>query len=369
MSGFVWYSFGSDKTGPILAKALGFDAGKKTPELSAYNIIVGWGCKTGTKYNPEQLAQLIANSGLRVLNHPDSVMSNRDKLGTLKRLQEAGIPVPGFLEFGEGNPVSNTRDLLSKGLENGLISLPLILLRRGNAGEPIFCYTLEDAEAALRKKADKKASSLCYARSYLHADEWRIHVFRDKIISAQQKRCADDPLSAAIDGLTEKLQKRAKRDKVDVKLGSTTARYIITNMAGDMLANSSQLKKSVKMGWEWVDRKLAVVPKQMVALAIEALDIAGLDMGAISISHCRDTDTMLVLSIHTAPGLTEEQTNLYVAEIEDFVTSDGKTKSKEEKRAATKRKNLAPELVARLYKRVKDLSPEKAEKLLKSLGE
>jgi hypothetical protein len=78
---------------------------------------------------------------------------------------------------------------------------------------------------------------------------------------------------------------------------------------------------------------------------------------------------MLVLSIHTAPGLTEEQTNLYVAEIEDFVASDGKAKSREEKRTVAKRRKTSPELVARIYRKIKDLSPSKAEKLLESLGD
>ena len=369
MSGFVWYSFGSDKTGPILAKALGFDSGKRTPELGGYNIVVGWGCKTGTKYNSEHMSQLIANNGLRVLNHPELVMANRDKLGTLKRLRDAGIPVPGFLEFPEGGMASDSIKILHDGLDEGLISLPLILLKRGNTGEPLFCYTLEDVGIALRNLPAKNDSYFCYARSYLHADEWRIHVFRDKLLSAQQKRCAGDPFTATVNGLTEKIQKQAKKDKINLNLGSITASYIISNVAKDMLANSSQLKKSVKMGWEWKARVQKTVPAQMKALAVEALDIVGLDMGAVSISHCRDTDTMLVLNIQTAPGLDETQTKLYVAEIESFVANDGKTKTKEEKKAIAERRKTSPELVARIYRKIKDLSPSKAEELLKSLGD
>jgi hypothetical protein len=103
-------------------------------------------------------------------------------------------------------------------------------------------------------------------------------------------------------------------------------------------------------------------------LAIEALDAVHLDLGAVSISYA--SGVARVLSITTAPTLDKDQMASYVAHIKAFIDRGGKTKVAEKKVAAKKQESKAsPELVARLYRRVKDLSAEKAEAILKSLEE
>jgi hypothetical protein len=365
MDGFVWYSFGSDKTGPILAKALAFSAGKKTPDFGRYEILIGWGCKPGTKYDSEQLAQRVAQNQIRVLNHPDAVAQNRDKLGTLERLQGLGISVPGFLAFDPKRPVVASETLIPRAVEEGRITFPMILLTRHNRGEPIFCYTSEDVRSALKGNTKQK-QPLCYARTYDHGDEYRVHVFRDTALCAQKKDMQGDPAEAAIEGMRNKIMKRHKREALNLfPLHGDTLTFVLRQVAGELVSSASQLKKSVQMGWSWQDWGMDLVPAEVAGLAIEALDAVRLDMGAVTISHVENTPR--VLSITTAPALDEEQMSLYVSEVSAFVESNGKTKSVEEKKAARKRRLASPELVARLYRRVRDLSADKAEEVLRSL--
>ena len=365
MSGFVWYSYGSDKTGPILAHALGFEAGKKTPEFRRYDVVVGWGCKPGTKYDSEVLAQLIAQNQVRLLNHPETVALNRNKLGTLKILRDLGLSVPGFLEFNPKQPVVAGGSLIPNALKQGEISLPLVILTQYSKGEPAFCYTIEDVKAALKGNSKKK-DPYCYARSFDQGDEYRIHVFRDTALCAQKKDQGEDPFEATKKTLIDKSKRWIKKKGVTgFNLHHDTALLVAEIAAKELVSSASQLKKSVKMGWRWLDWGMELIPAEVAALAIDAVDAAKLDMGAVSISH---TDGVArVLSITTAPGLSEEQMGLYVAEILGFVNDDGKTKDLATKKAAKRRRLASPELVARLYRKVKGLSGDKAEEVLRSL--
>ena len=367
MSGFVWYSFGSDKTGPILAKALGFESGKKTPDFSRYEVLVGWGCKPGTKYDPEILAQRVAQNQLRILNHPDAVSANRDKLGTLERLRELGISVPGFFCFDPKRPVVAAETLIPDQLEKGGLAFPMLLMNRHNRGEPIFCYTIEDVKVALKGNT-KQDHPLCYARTYDQGDEYRVHVFRDAAICAQKKDMQGDPIEATVKGMKEKIVRRYKREASQLfRLDGETLNFVLRQVAGELVSSASQLKKSVQMGWRWLDWGVDLVPAEVSALAIDAIDAMKLDMGAVTISHVEGVPR--ALSITTAPALSEEQMALYVSEINAFCENDGKTKDQAAKKEAKKRRLASPELVARLYRKVKGLSADKAEEVLKSLEE
>lgn len=370
MSGFVWYSFGSDKTGPLLGKALGFDAGKKTPKFDNYQTVVGWGCKPGTKYNSELLSQLIAHNKIRVLNHPDAVKMNRDKLGTLERLEGLGISTPGFQAFNPGQALQVVDTLITDSLQQGKIALPLILLTRYHRGEPIFCYTLADVKAGLANNTDRE-HPYCYVRTLDQGDEYRIHVFRDTVLCAQKKdMLAENPLAATTAGLEEKFLRRRITQGKPIP---ATVRKLVLEICGmvseELLASASQLKKSVKMGWGWVDWGAHTIPEEVSEMAIKALDSASLDMGAIGVSHVDGVPR--ILSITTAPTLSEGQMELYAEEIKAFDAGDGKTKdlNPDKKVKKDKKKHASPELVARLYHRLRDLSEDRAEEVLRSLEE
>ena len=225
MSGFIWYSFGSDKTGPALGERCGFDAGKKTPTFDNYDVVVGWGCKPGTKYDSEALAQLIAQNEVRILNHPDAVSANRDKLGMLERFRDLGISVPGFVSFDPARPGVAGSEIVPHALEGGSISLPLVILTRYNRGEPIFCYTIEDVKAALKGNA-KKDHPLNYVRTLDQGDEYRIHVFRDIALCAQKKSASEDLVGATKETLISRAKKILKKKGTAFDLHQATAEII-----------------------------------------------------------------------------------------------------------------------------------------------
>ena len=121
------------------------------------------------------------------------------------------------------------------------------------------------------------------------------------------------------------------------------------------------------MGWKWLDWGMELVPAEVAELAISAVDACKLDLGAVSVSHVDGAPR--VLSVTSAPALSEEQMVLYVNEIQDFANAGGKTKNPKTKKEAKKEKQASQELVARLYRKVKGLSAEKAEEVLNALEE
>lgn len=367
-NGCLWYSFGSDKTGPALAKALGFQASKKTPDFSKLDVVVGWGCKPGTKYNAEALNQRIQEGRIRVLNHPDAVEANRDKARTLAKLQEAGIAVPGFVLL--DTSASSSVKRVSQALEDGTLAFPLVVLNQFNRGEPRFCFDHEEVSQVLhfRKDHRKREERFHYVRSYDHGTEYRIHLFRDLALWAQAKRPRENPLDATSKRLLEILKKKRERLVANGKAAPNlpqagTLKWIIDAVAGEVISSSSQLKKSVALGWEYRDIPLEEVPASVVSLALDALDVAELDLGAVSLSFNSDS-VARVLSITTAPALAAEQMQGFVEEIGAFAKAKTSEKKKRERKESDK---APPELVARIYQKARVASAGKAREALKSL--
>jgi hypothetical protein len=88
-------------------------------------------------------------------------------------------------------------------------------------------------------------------------------------------------------------------------------------------------------------------------------------MGAVSISHTKDTHR--VLGITTAPALNGQRLDAYAGEIAAFAGGEA-TQAQPKKKAAAKRDKRAPvELVSRLIHRVRNLSAEEAQSVLASL--
>ena len=88
-------------------------------------------------------------------------------------------------------------------------------------------------------------------------------------------------------------------------------------------------------------------------------------MGAVSVSYVSRTPR--VLSVTTAPGLNPDQMSIYVDEIHSFMENDGQARDPGQKKKNKERRLASPELIRRLYTSLRSVSPEKAEKVLKSL--
>lgn len=362
MNGYVWYSFGSDTTGPKLAEALGFKFGKKTPDLAGLEVVVGWGCKPGEKYNPELFKQRIQAGDLRVLNTPEAVDANRDKLALLLRLQEKKVATPGLVSLDKKDPAVCLM-ALDLALKNGVLSYPIVGMSNTHKGEPYFCHTREDVAAAVASIVKEKG--IFYFRSLCAGTEYRIHVLRDTAILAQIKASAKNPLDATVKSMMDDLKHSFEREeKLPFPIPDVRAQeWIIKQFAPEMLRGPSQLLKSVSRGWSLEDCPLSTVPKFVIEEAIKAVDAANLDLGVVSLTI--DEKVARVTNVTTAPALTEKHLPIYVAAIKDFAMAK---KAKAKAPAAKAEVDTAPqELIARLTNKIRGLSRKKAEAVLSVL--
>ncbi len=371
MSGFVWYSFGSDVTGKKLAKALNYASGKKSVDFSAHKILLSWGCKPSEKFNPQRLAQLVASRDIRVINPPAAVEANRDKIGFLKEMLSANIPTPGYV----ASKVGGTEALLKRvkeGIKAGTIMFPLVGHTATHKGDPLFCHTEEDVRMAIQLML-KNTRQEHYFRSFCPGTEYRIHIFRDEALTAQCKTLNQDPLHACTKDLVTKLRKKAeKEDSGAPEVSGEVIEWMAKQMAGDLLNGSAHLQRSVKRGWTYVDSPLEQVPDDAISMSIAAMEAAQLDLGAVS--TIVDGKTCRVTNIQTAPALTDTQLEVYVSAIRSFAGADVKAapskKARSEKTAPREEERAGVELISRLMRAISDgVSKNAAEGALKRLGE
>lgn len=361
MNGYVWYSFGSDTTGPKLGEALGFKYGKKTPNIDEFDVIIGWGCKPGEKYSPELLKQRVQSGALRVLNTPESIDDNRNKLAMLLRLQEKKVSTPGLVSLDKKDPATCLM-ALDLGLKNGVLSFPMVGMSSTHKGEPFFCHTREDVAAAVSQIVKEKGTF--YFRSLCGGTEYRIHVLRDTPIMAQMKAPAKNPLEATVKSMMEDLKTGfEKAEKLPFPVPDVRAQeWIIQQFAPEMLRGPSQLLRSINRGWSLEDCPVTTVPKFVLDEAVKALDAAGLDLGVISLVI--DEKVARVTNITTAPALNDKHMAAYIPAIKDFCEAK-KMKAKQTPKTET---DSAPqELIARLTNKIRSLSRKKAEAVLSVL--
>ncbi len=364
MKGYVWYSYGSDKTGPRLAEALGFKFGKKTPDFSAFDLIIGWGCKPGEKYRAKALADRIGKRGIRVLNHVDVVNGHRNKPSLFQKLHEAGINTPGFVHEPKGKRALLTKAL--KALEEGELDFPLLALNESHKGYPIFCYTVNDVVEACSREGRSGVTQISYLRSFCPGTEFKIHVFRDTALAAEKKVLAADPLKKLGEHLLRKVKRRASKEEIQIRATEKEIGWITEELAQDLLNSPNHMQRSVTHGWSLEVAELGEVPDHVLAQAINALDASGLDLGAVSVV-C-DGEVARVTGITSAPGLSEDQMGLYVSAIQEFAKAEKPKRNVAKTGSSSPAEEAAPqELIARLKQKLPGVSRRNAKVVLATL--
>lgn len=367
MSGYIWYSTGSDVSGPKLAEALEFQHGKKTPALQDLDVLVGWGCKAESrqKYDPEAIKSAVAAGALRVINHPAAIGAARNKMGLFTQLAANGIAVPGFVSIKDHNPAAGVEYLIQM-IDNGTMTLPCVGFNEYNKGKPVFCWTKEDLEQVItiNKSRKKDAIRIDYFRSLPQGTEYRIHVFRDEALCAEVKKLSKDPVEATSKTLFARLTKQAQRSKKKLSATEEEMNWVVKELVTDLIGGPSHLQKSVQYGWELEPCDMGTIPPVVISTAINALDAAGLDMGAVSIMY--EEKSAAVTNVISAPGLDDAQLEFYTEAIKDFSESEAPEKKK---KAAVATDEASAEILAKLTRKVRlgKMSQSKAEELLKAL--
>lgn len=357
MSGYVWHSSSSDVTGQNLAKALDWLAGSKSPDFTKHDVVLGWGCKAGTKYSAQTAKERIEQGKLRVLNPVERVEFNRDKLAALEKLRKAGIPVTPFVARLEGQGLAAT---IKKAIEDGELDFPLLGHNRRHKGQPVFIQTMEDISAAVDDP------NIDYVRMVVPGTEYRLHIALDRIICAQVKTPTEKPAQEVSAQVLARMQRglaRAKLPPVPPQVAGWVGEWV----ANQLIGGSSRILRSVGHGWELKDANLKELSNVTSAAAIAAMDTLGLDLGAVSVEV--SGNNFCVSSVTTAPALTDAQVQMYAAALKEFVNAAPK-KAAAAFKAAPIPADAQPEvLLARIRRKLRFAGTDKLQKMADLLGE
>ena len=372
MSGHIWYSYGSDVSGPALAEKLGFTGGKKSPHLDEADVLVCWGCKPdrNKNYDPAHLRQKIANREIRVLNHPSQVSAARNKLKLISSLREKGVSVPGFIDISE-TPRAEATAAVESAVQEGNLILPIIGFNKHHKGKPVFCFSSNDVKRALEQD---KEGSIHYFRTLDLGEEYRIHVFRDQVLYAEKKELAKDPIQATSEYLQQRLKKKAEREGAKLRATQQEVQTMVEELASDLLRGPSHMLRSTNHGWELCKLDLKDVPNEVLASAVQALEAAGLDIGAVHITV--EEETPRVTNIISAPALDNDLLDCYAEAIQEFTNSQqesspAKPSGAKKAAAAEEGSPASKEVVSRITRRLRHgrISESKARELLRAIEE
>jgi glutathione synthase/RimK-type ligase-like ATP-grasp enzyme len=324
---YIYYSGPTDDTGKRIAEALKVEHGKKKPAaLQKGKIIIGWGCKTKDKVN------FGANDV--VLNHPDNIRTNRNKLKTLEVLKKAGVPVADF--------ITADKVLASLDAARGAMSLPLVGRKKFHQGGKDFwtCLTRGQVQRAIKSGAE-------YFQNYIAIEtEYRLHVFQGEVINMQKKVERDDLETAYVEQHGNRIQNIAEKN--NVKLDKTTAEYILKNL-GKRQGHADQIIKSNTRGWKFSQIKTA--KKELQEAAVNAVKAIGLDFGAVDCCLTED-GSPYIIEVNTGPGL---QGTSFDAYIEVFKKAIAKINKPVEKKPAPAKTVDKTKTVATAAKPIPDL--------------
>lgn len=311
MKGYIWYSKATDVTGTKLAEALEIEHGSKKPSASKYDIVIGWGTKTKERIHLNGSLRNYPESDLqkKILNHPDSILGNRNKLRALNLMEGSGVAVA---------PFAGIEDVLTSRAPN--VKLPLIGRTNYHQGGKGFwmCPTASHVREATNDGAQ-------YFQNMIEIkDEYRLHVFGGKVIYAVKKvkRTKEEYKDAYIRQELERQKNLAERNDND--FDEETARLVIERMAKKKVADgANMLIRSNRLGWKFSHVK--TVDENLNEEAVNSLKALGLDFGAVDC--CIDTeDKPYIIEVNTGPGLEGTPFKAYVDEFKSAMQPKAKVK-------------------------------------------
>ncbi len=281
---YLFYSGATDKTGNLLAKALDIHSGRKSPGTKQ-KIVIGWGAKTSDK---------VSLGNAVVINHPDRIRDNRNKLKALAVMEKSGVNVAPFI------PAESAVTELGK-TKGAKIGLPLVGRTNYHQGGANFftCLTrthVEETIAILNNQLKKKG----YFQNYIDVkSEFRLHVVDGEIIYAQRKVPRTNMKEAHVTDQTEKI--KAMAEKKGAKIDDDTLKFAMEYQGGK-IASPDLIVKSNNRGYKFSNIKLSNVDKSLASEAIKSVESLGLQFGAVDCVLDVDGKAW-VIEVNTGPGL------------------------------------------------------------------
>jgi len=307
---YIYFSPATDITGTNLMTKLEISGGKVKPPVGK-KLIIGWGTKADDA--------MTFPKDTKILNHPNAIKTNRNKLEAIN-LMATALNVNGATHVA----AVATTDRVKTALANGAMVLPLIGRKKYHQGGKGFwsCPTSAQLDSAITDGAD-------YFQTMIPVkDEFRLHVFGDKVIHAVKKvkRTEEEFAAAFIED--ELARQKSLAEKNNDPFDEATAKLMLGRQAKNAAqGGANMLVRSNRMGW-----KFAIVTKYDKALtdvAVKAVKALGLDFGAVDC--CTDTSgNVFVFEVNSGPGLEATSFDKYIEAFEKVI-SDLEDKPKEVK--------------------------------------
>jgi glutathione synthase/RimK-type ligase-like ATP-grasp enzyme len=302
MTTYIHYSGATDKTGPVLVERLGVRGGTDLPRFTGRNAIntyIGWGCKTQEAVN-------IPN-GITVLNHPDRVKINRNKLEALGILKDVrGVTVADFLacDRPRRDAAVGNIDALHR------FGYPLVGRKKYHQGGKDFWLILD------RKMLEQACKEGCaYVQKRISiTDEYRLHVFNGEVIYAVKKVPQNDPKQAWIATMKDKIVAKAQAD--NVRLNNPMLDLALAVLSEDH-ARPDMLIRSNTRGWKFSRVQLNNIGDRMRQSAIAAVAALNLDFGAVDMATAGNT--VYVIEVNSAPGLERTTLDTWVTTLQNHL--------------------------------------------------
>lgn len=242
------YKLGS-VTGKKLARALRILRVRPSYNAKRKDVIVNWGNSMPPHFRWME----------QDLNKPHAIALACNKLTTFETLDDKGFQhIPQF-----------TTDY-----EDAKILIDL--------GDTIYCRTLLNSNSGRGIVIANTKRELVRAPLYTiktkHKHEYRVHVFKGKVLDVQQKK-----------------------KKFNLSLHQKTSHGIRNHSSG------------------WVFARADVSPpSELLDICVDAINLLGLDFGAIDIGHRVRDNKFFLFEVNTAPGLDGTTLDKYVNAIYNY---------------------------------------------------
>lgn len=287
----IFYSGATDLTGKALSERLGISGGTDIP--SGKSMVICWGPKTKDSVN--------FGKDVLVLNHPNNVRDNRNKLKALELMAAAGVSVAKFVGA----------DKVKGSLDAKKLVLPLVGRTKFHQGGKGFWPCLTKNQVLNCKEAE-------YFQEYIDIKtEYRLHMFDGECIVAQCKKESDNKEQAFVESHTAKVQNAAERSKTQID--AKTAEFVLKRLAKQN-GSADSLIRSHDRGWKLSQIKRSTLSADLVKQAGDAVKALGLNYGAVDC--CIDHDGKAwVIEVNTGPSLSGTCLDRYVEKFEARIES------------------------------------------------
>ncbi len=288
---YVWYSPATDVTGKRIMENLGASGGTKKPSASKKAVLC-WGTKT---------SENITMTNSRVLNHPNGIRTNRNKLLSLKKFED-----------GECNIAAFTDDFSKAGTK--AFPYPLVARTKYHQGGAGFwlCLTKSQIAQAVKEGAQ-------YMQCFIDIkDEFRLHVVGGKVVYAVKKVERTNHKDAFKKHYSEHVENYAKKNGLTID--KDTENIIMDRMARKFATGTDMVVRSNTRGWKF--SRITKINKDLENEAIKAVKSLNLDFGAVDC--CIGVDGKpYIIECNTGPGLEGSSLDAWLGELKKLVA--GKT--------------------------------------------